>query len=87
MALHKGKILFNGGKNKIGEIAFLVASEKHNLNGHSWHQLREKTAIASIVIFPLNRYSYFTTKVLYCVLLMQHSSVEIPKALGSSRTV
>ena len=55
MALHKGKILFNGGKNKIGKIAFLVASENHNLNGHSWQQQREKTAIASIVIFPLNR--------------------------------
>ena len=55
MALHKGKILFNWGKNKIGKIAFLVASEKHNLNGHSSHQLREKTAIASTVMFPLYR--------------------------------
>lgn len=32
MAFHKGKILFNGGKNKIGKIVFLVTSEKHILN-------------------------------------------------------
>lgn len=33
MTFHK--ILFKGGKNKIGKIAFIVTSEKHNLNVES----------------------------------------------------